>query len=120
MIVITAVMIQAAIKSAGESTNREISAETINMPDPIMDPITMQVAPYSPSPWTNCPGAAAGVVAAESDPAELVFMIPPPLVVERPMVAEASTSQCPNQIRIRAGVDLGPDEHRAHVICGLM
>ena len=59
MIVITAVTSHAAIISAGESTSREISAETIKMPEPIIDPITIAVELNKPSPRTNwCSDAA--------------------------------------------------------------
>src|SRR5271167_876385 len=44
---------QAAISSAGESTRRAISAETMKMPEPIIEPITMVVALMGPSPFTN-------------------------------------------------------------------
>src|ERR1700733_6773016 len=44
---------QAPISNTGESTKREISAETIKMPEPIMEPITSVVALVRPSPLTN-------------------------------------------------------------------
>ena len=44
---------QAPISSAGESTRREISADTIKMPEPIMEPMTSVVALVSPNPLTN-------------------------------------------------------------------
>ncbi len=53
MIVITAVTSHAAIMSAGESTSREISAETMKMPEPIIDPITIAVELNKPSPRTS-------------------------------------------------------------------
>src|SRR5271169_5830046 len=43
----------AAISSAGEFTSRAISAETIKMPEPIIEPITSVVALVRPSPFTN-------------------------------------------------------------------
>src|SRR5258708_4128779 len=46
-------MAQAPISSAGESTSRAISAETIKIPEPIIDPITSMVALVSPSPLTS-------------------------------------------------------------------
>jgi hypothetical protein len=53
MIVITAVTSHAAISSAGDPSPRDISAETIKMPDPIIEPITIAVAENSPIPCTN-------------------------------------------------------------------
>ena len=43
----------APISSAGEFTSREISAETMKMPEPIIEPITSMVALVSPSPLTS-------------------------------------------------------------------
>jgi hypothetical protein len=54
MIVITAVTSYAAINNAGEPSPRDISADTIKMPDPIIEPITIAVAENNPIPWTNC------------------------------------------------------------------
>src|SRR5678815_3784953 len=51
----------AAINSAGESTSRAMSAETTNMPDPIIEPMTMVVALVSPSPLTSSWSGAAAV-----------------------------------------------------------
>ena len=48
MIVISAVMTQAPISRAGESTSLAMSAETMKTPDPIIDPMTMHVALYKP------------------------------------------------------------------------
>ena len=50
MIVITAVITQAPISSAGEPVIRAMSADTIKMPDPIIEPITIAVAEKRPSP----------------------------------------------------------------------
>ena len=44
MIVMTAVTSHAAISKAGEPSVRDISAETMKMPDPIIEPITIAVA----------------------------------------------------------------------------
>ena len=44
---------QAAMSSAGESTRRAISAETMKMPEPIMDPMTSVVALVRPRPFTH-------------------------------------------------------------------
>src|SRR5437879_1739486 len=54
MIVINAVTSHAAISNAGDPSPRDISAETIKMPDPIIEPITIAVAENSPIPCTNC------------------------------------------------------------------
>jgi hypothetical protein len=45
---------QAAINSAGEPRSRDMSAETMKMPEPIIEPITIAVAENNPIPWTNC------------------------------------------------------------------
>jgi hypothetical protein len=50
MIVIAAVTSHAAISSAGEPSERDISADTMKMPEPIIEPITMAVAEKSPMP----------------------------------------------------------------------
>src|SRR5882757_3409192 len=42
----------APISSAGELTSRLIPAETIKMPEPIMDPMTRVVALVRPRPFT--------------------------------------------------------------------
>jgi hypothetical protein len=57
--VITAVTNHAAINNAGEPSDRDISAETMNMPDPIIEPITIAVAEKSPIPCTNCGAGGA-------------------------------------------------------------
>src|SRR5664279_4628122 len=44
---------QAPISSAGELVSRAISADTMKMPEPIMEPITSVVALVRPSPFTN-------------------------------------------------------------------
>ena len=64
MIVMIAVITHAAISSAGDPTFRLISAETMNMPEPIIDPTTIAVALKRSRPWTRCvpaEGAVAGV-----------------------------------------------------------
>ena len=43
----------APISKAGESTSRAISAETIKIPEPIIDPMTSMVALVSPRPLTS-------------------------------------------------------------------
>jgi hypothetical protein len=53
MMVIAAVTSHAAISSAGDPSTRLISAGTMNMPDPIIEPITIAVAENSPMPCTN-------------------------------------------------------------------
>jgi hypothetical protein len=44
---------QAPISNAGESTSRPISAETIKIPEPIIDPMTSIVALVRPKPCTS-------------------------------------------------------------------
>src|ERR1035437_4011631 len=48
--VMNPVTTQAAMSSAGESTSRAISAETMKMPEPIMEPMTSVVALVRPRP----------------------------------------------------------------------
>src|SRR5216684_8384923 len=43
----------APISNAGEPTSRAISAETMKMPDPIIDPVTSMVELVRPRPLTN-------------------------------------------------------------------
>ena len=62
MRVMTAVTSHAAMSRAGELRVRDISADTMKMPEPIMEPITMAVAEKRPMPWTKC-GVAGGVPA---------------------------------------------------------
>src|ERR1700729_3868452 len=59
MMVITAVTSHAAISRAGEPSDRDISAETMKMPDPIIEPVTIAVAENSPIPCTNCGAGGA-------------------------------------------------------------
>lgn len=63
MIVMTAVTSHAPISSAGDPSRRDISAGTMKMPDPIMEPITIAVAENNPMPCTNW-GCAAVVTSA--------------------------------------------------------
>src|ERR1700690_1856821 len=44
---------QAPINKAGEPTSRAISAETMKIPEPIMDPVTSMVELVRPRPLTN-------------------------------------------------------------------
>src|ERR1019366_8298684 len=48
--VMNPVTTQAAMSSAGELTSRAISAETMKMPEPIMEPMTRVVALVRPRP----------------------------------------------------------------------
>ena len=48
--VMNPVTTQAAMSSAGELTSRAISAETMKMPEPIMEPMTSVVALVRPRP----------------------------------------------------------------------
>lgn len=61
MIVMTAVTSQAAMRSAGDPTPRAISAGTMKMPEPIIDPITMAVAEKRPKPFTKVVRSGAAV-----------------------------------------------------------
>ena len=70
--VIAAVTSQAVISSAGEPSTRLISAGTIKMPDPIIEPITMAVAENSPMPCTKC-GAEEVVTGVSSPPEAALF-----------------------------------------------
>jgi hypothetical protein len=60
--VMAAVTNHAAINRAGEPTPRLISAGTIKMPEPIIDPTTMAVALKRPSPCTRFVPAAGAEV----------------------------------------------------------
>ncbi len=46
-------MAHAPISRAGDPTSRPISAETMKMPDPIIEPITSIVALVRPNPLTS-------------------------------------------------------------------
>jgi len=50
------VAIQVIRSPAGEPSCRATSAETMKMPEPIMEPITSIVASRRPSPWTSSTG----------------------------------------------------------------
>ena len=60
MMVMKPVTTQAAISRAGEFDSRAMSAETMKMPEPIMDPMTSVVALVRPSPLTNSWSWVAG------------------------------------------------------------
>src|SRR5205823_2857257 len=51
---------QAAMRSAGELVRRAISAETIKIPEPIMEPMTSVVALVRPSSLASSLGCSAG------------------------------------------------------------
>jgi hypothetical protein len=53
VIVSTPARAQAIINHPGEPTSLEDSAETMKMPDPIIDPTTIIVASSSPRPRTS-------------------------------------------------------------------
>ena len=63
MIVSTPVIPQATSSHAGDPTSRLIAAETIKMPDPIMEPATIMVESNSPSPRTKPVALSSGAVA---------------------------------------------------------
>src|SRR6185312_10053689 len=74
--VMNPVTTQAIINSPGELTSRAISAETMKMPDPIMDPITRVVALVRPKPLTNSPTPAApGCAAFERTSADVDIFV---------------------------------------------
>src|SRR5258708_39471906 len=58
----SAVTTQVMIIRPGDWTWREISAETMKIPEPIMDPITSVVESSRPSPFTRVVGVAVLVV----------------------------------------------------------
>src|ERR1700758_2355148 len=68
---------QAMIRRPGELTSRAISAETIKIPEPIMDPMTRVVALVSPSPLTSspAPGALACAVFERSSADVGIFVL---------------------------------------------
>src|SRR5277367_865808 len=51
--VIKPVTSHAAISNAGEFTSRDISEDTMKIPEPIIEPITSMVALVRPRPLTN-------------------------------------------------------------------
>ena len=53
MIVMTAVTSHAPISSAGEPVSRAMSADTMKMPEPIIEPTTIAVALKRPRPCTS-------------------------------------------------------------------
>src|SRR5512138_684489 len=57
-IVMTPAATHASMSQRGEATVRDISADTMKMPDPIMDPATSIVASVSVRALTNPPGDA--------------------------------------------------------------
>jgi hypothetical protein len=66
------VSIQAPSSQPGLPMFRAMSAETMKMPDPIIDPTTTIVESYSPSPrWNSVSSAVATAVAL------------PPLAIDR-------------------------------------
>src|ERR671939_432200 len=58
VIVRTPARAQAAITQPGEPTNRDDSAETIKIPDPIIEPTTITVASSRLRPRTSFAGAS--------------------------------------------------------------
>jgi hypothetical protein len=54
---------QARISRPGEFASRAISADTMKMPEPIMEPMTSVVALVKPRPFTSSELAAGAVVA---------------------------------------------------------
>src|SRR6266571_1332979 len=46
----------------GAPTCRVISAETMKMPEPIIDPATIMVESSRPRPWTNFGSAGAAII----------------------------------------------------------
>lgn len=72
-------MIQTTNNHPDEPTCREISAETIKMPDPIIEPATSIVESSKPSPLTNLSSAVGGGIMKArqfeySDFAELIII----------------------------------------------
>src|SRR5690349_24682647 len=58
--VMNPVTTHARIRSAGDSTSRAISAETMKMPEPIIEPITREVALVRLIPLTNSVDSRTG------------------------------------------------------------
>ena len=61
MMVMAAVTSQAAMSRAGEPTVRLMSAETMKMPEPIIEPMTMAVAENRPMPRTKLRSARCAI-----------------------------------------------------------
>src|SRR6185503_7248085 len=76
MIVRRPVTIHATNNQPGEPTCRDISAETMKMPEPIIDPATIVVESRRPSPRTN------PVLLSSATTAASAIMIPPMSVIE--------------------------------------
>src|SRR5216110_1342485 len=77
-IVITPVAIHAISSQKGELTVREISAETMKMPDPIIEPATSIVASVSVSALTNSrdDGAVSAVAVVVANALPLLLGLP--------------------------------------------
>jgi hypothetical protein len=73
MMVRMAVTTHAPRKSAGELVPRAISASTIKMPEPIIDPITSAVELNRPRLWISRGGLAASSVESGADPGDSVL-----------------------------------------------
>ena len=78
---------QAAMSSAGESTSRPISAETMKMPEPIIEPMTRVVALVRPRPLTHSLPSAA---------IDTVFVRCQDLVAKETSVHEGALAGLPN------------------------
>ena len=61
----TAVSTHAPTRSAGESVPRAMSASTMKIPEPIIDPITSAVEEKRPRLWTSRGAPAASEWASE-------------------------------------------------------
>src|SRR5450631_466575 len=62
---------QAAMSKAGELTSRAISAETMKMPEPIIEPVTSMVELVRPRPLTNSRSGELSVLATTGLPSTL-------------------------------------------------
>jgi hypothetical protein len=60
-------MIQTTNNHPGEPTCREMSEETMKMPEPIIEPATSIVESSKPSPRTNFSSATGGAVVSNDD-----------------------------------------------------
>src|SRR6478672_13630933 len=86
-IVMTPAASQASINQRGELTVREISAETMNMPDPIIEPATSIVASVNERALTKPPADAA------ASPVSGISLIQSPLGWEHRRPARCSGAQ---------------------------
>src|SRR4051794_3997796 len=68
MMVSSAVTIQVIMSRPGDCTCREMSAETMKIPEPIIEPMTSVVPSMRPRPLTSCDSDLVAVAIRKPDP----------------------------------------------------